>query len=326
MSTTELERCLRWHRGLGRRGRSLGFGPALWLIVVLGTCGGCTSLFGGKTEQAESEAKLRDLMKPPEPPDLIRDGTMVQGLRPVTVEGVGVVNGLPGTGGAPDPSMFRDQLVEEMKRNDVADPNQFLEMDETAMVRVITSIPPGARRGDPLDIRVMAPKEASAQDLHGGWLLDTRLREQRLLQNVVRQSDVMAIAMGSVLTRADFEPSADDALRLEGQVLAGGRVQTTRKLGLMLRPKYQHAKMAKAIADAVNRRFFFFDGTTRRGIATAIEDDFVEVEVHPRYRYNVSRMMRVVQAIGVKPGMSDSQERLAELADRLRNPVTAADA
>ena len=147
-----------------------------------------------------------------------------------------------------------------------------------------------------------------------------------MLQNVVRQSDVMAIGQGSILTRADHEPNEDETLKNEGRVLAGGRVQVTRKLGLILRPEYQHAKLSKAIADAVNRRLFFFDGTTRRGIATAIEDDFIEIEVHPRYRDNVPRMMQVIHAIGVKAEMSGRQERLADLAQRLQAPETAADA
>lgn len=297
------------------------------LLLGFSLCfGGCTSLFPGKSDEAENEARLRELMRAPEAPDLIRDGTVVQGMHPVDVDGVGAVNGLPGTGGPPDPSVFRDQLIEEMKRHDVVDPNQFLEMEESALVRVKALIPPGAKRGDPIDIHVLAPKESRAKNLHQGWLLDTRLREQRVLQNVVRQSEVMAIGMGSVLTRADYTPGSDETLQLEGRVLAGGRVQVTRKLGLILRPKFQHAKMSKAIADAVNRRFFFFDGTTRRGIAKAIEDDFIEVEVHPRYRHNVPRMMRVIQAIGVKAELAGSQERLADLAKRLSEPSTAADA
>lgn len=296
------------------------------LLALIAVSSGCTMLIPGKSEEAENEARLRDLMKAPEPPELIRDGTVVQGLRPISVEGVGAVNRLPGTGGPPDPSVFRDQLLEEMKRHDVTDPNQFLELNETALVRVLASIPPGARRGDPIDIRVVAPKESRASDIRQGWLLDTRLREQRLLQNVVRQSEVMAIGMGSLLTRADFTPSTDEAMRLEGLVLSGGRVQMTRKLGLILRPEFQHAKLAKSIADAVNRRFFFFDGTTRRGVAKAIEDDYIEVEVHPGYRHNLPRMMRVIQAIHVNPKDADRQERLAELAGRLRDPVTAADA
>ena len=293
-------------------------------VVVL-SCG-CNSLFPGRFEEADNDAKLRELMRAPDPPDLVRDGTVIQGLRPLRIEGVGAVNALPGTGGPPDPSVFRDQLLEEMKRHDVIAPNQWLEKDDTALVRVLALIPPGAKRGDLVDIRVVAPKESRVTDLHHGWLLNTRLREQRMLQNIVRQSDVLAIGQGPILTRADHQPSGDENLRNEGRILSGGRVQVTRKLGLILRPKYQHAKLSKAIADAINRRLFFFDGTTRRGIATAIEDDFIEIEVHPRYRDNVPRMMQVIQAVGIKAEMSGRQERLAELAQRLGNPETAADA
>ncbi|MBL6724598.1 MAG: flagellar basal body P-ring protein FlgI [Rubripirellula sp.] len=296
------------------------------IAIALASGTGCNALFPGRFEEAENEAKLRDLMRAPEPPDLIRDGTIIQGLSPLRIEGVGAVNALPGTGGPPDPSVFRDQLLEEMKRHDVIAPNQWLEQEDTALVRVLALIPPGARRGDLIDIRVLAPKESRVTDLHHGWLLDTRLREQRMLQNIIRQSDVLAIGQGSILTRADHEPNADESLRNEGRILSGGRVQVTRKLGLILRPEFQHAKLSKAIADAINRRLFFFDGTTRRGIATAIEDDFIEIEVHPRYRDNVPRMMQVVQAIGIKVEINGRQERLTELAQKLRVPETAADA
>jgi hypothetical protein len=269
---------------------------------------------------------MRELMRVPEPPKLIREATVPQGVKPIEVDGVGAVNGLPGTGGPADPSGFRDQLLEEMKRHDVADPNHFLELDETALVRVRATIPPGARRGDVVDVRVLAPKESRVSDLHDGWLLDTRLRQQQVLQNAIRQSEVIAIGTGQVLTRADFTPGKDGSLRIEGKVIAGGRVQVTRKLGLILRPEYQHAKMAKALSEAVNRRFFFFDGTTRRGIAKPLEDDFIELDVHPRYRDNIPRLMEVVRAIGGKGESADTQVRLTQLSDRLKDPATAADA
>ncbi len=294
-------------------------------LFTLAICG-CTSFLPGKSDGGDQDSGLRELMKVPEPPELIREATVSFGLRPIQVDGVGAVNGLAGTGGPADPSVFRDQLLEEMKRHDVADPNHFLEMEETALVRVRATIPPGARRGDPIDVRVFAPKESRASDLHDGWLLDTRLRQQQLLQNIVRKSEVMAIGMGPLLTRADYTPGEDERLKVEGSILAGGRVQVTRKLGLILRPEYQHAKMASALSGAVNRRFFFFDGTTRRGIAKPLEDDFIEIEVHPRYRDSIPRMMEVVRAIGALPESSDTQTRLADLANRLKNPATAADA
>lgn len=294
------------------------------LILLIGLPSGC-NLITGKGDR-DSTTKLQELMKVPELPDLIRDATVIQGLRPIQVIGVGVVNGLPGTGGPANPSQFRDELLEEMKRRDIKDPNHFLELDNTALVRIQATIPPGARRNDPVDIIVRAPNESVVSNLNDGWLLDTRLRQQRFLQNKVRKSEVMAIGTGPVLTRSSYTPGEDSTLKTEGTILSGGRIQITRKLGLVLSPEYQHAKTSAALATAINRRFFFFDGTTRRGIAKAKEDDFVEMETHPRYRHNIHRMMAVIQAISTAPESSATQTRLAELASMLTNPATAADA
>ena len=300
-------------------------GPFI-IACILGTFAGCSSLWPGKSGESEKESGLQELLKMPEPPDLIREAAVARGMQSIQVDGIAVVNQLPGTGGPANPSAYRAQLLEEMKHHKVTDPNQFLELDSTAMVRVRAVVPPGARRGDPLDLRIIAPPESKISDLHGGWLLDTRLRHQQRVQSTVRQSEVMVIGMGSMLTRADIASSEDEALKHEGVVLAGGRVQATRNLGLVLRPEYQHVRMSANIAAAVNRRFFFFDGTTRRGIAKAIEDDYVEIEVHPRYRENEQRLMAVIRAIAVEGESSRTQTRLAELSRRLQEPATAADA
>ena len=108
------------------------------------------------------------------------------------------VNGLPSTGGPANPSQFRDELLEEMKRRDIKDPNHFLELDNTALVRIQATIPPGARRNDPVDLVVRAPNESVVSDLNDGWLLDTRLRQQRYLQNKIRKSEVMALSPDEV--------------------------------------------------------------------------------------------------------------------------------
>ncbi len=78
--------------------------PMIWFT-------GCSSLWRGNTEESDQAAALKELMAAPDPPDLIRDATAPHGMRPIEVDGVGVVNGLPGTGGPPDPSRFRDELI-----------------------------------------------------------------------------------------------------------------------------------------------------------------------------------------------------------------------
>ncbi|MEM1068363.1 MAG: flagellar basal body P-ring protein FlgI [Planctomycetota bacterium] len=298
---------------------------SLLLSPMMLTSTGCSSLWKN-ADEAEREARLAELMDVPEPPQWIGDASAPFGMRPLEVDGVGAVNQLPGTGGPADPSPYRESLIEEMKRHDVVDPNHFLESTETALVRVRATIPPGAQRGDPLDLRVLAPAESRASNLHHGWLLDTRLRQQQVIQNRVKQSDVLAIGVGPVLTRADYSAGDDSTMNLEGNVLSGGRVQVSRKLGLVLKPEFQHAKTANLLSDSINRRFFFFDGTTRRGISKPLEDDYIEIDVHPRYRNNLQRMIQVVLSIRGDASSVDMQSQLAELSDQLREPARARDA
>ena len=298
----------------------------VWITLSLTAAGGCTSFWKRDQNDPSNNPKLAKLLKVPDPPDLIREAAIPHGMQSVRVNGVAIVNALPDSGGPALPSTFRDMLLEEMKRKEIPNPNDFLELNTTALVQVLGTIPPGSRRGDTIDLEILTPTKTEATDLHGGWLLDTRLRHQKVLDSAVRSSDVLAVGTGPVLTRGDHEGEADGALRVQGTGLSGGVVQNDRKLGLVLRPDFQHVKMSAAIAQAINHRFYFFDGSTRRGIAEPIEDDFIQLDVHPRYRNSVSRLMAVIRAIGVAPESSNTQVRLTELGERMKLPAKAADA
>ena len=291
---------------------------------------GCSSFWGGKSDDPTDSA-FKQLMTVPKTPELIRDAAVSRGLHLVQVDGIGAVVKLAGTGGPADPSQFRDELIEEMKRQNVRQPNRFLESKENALVRVRAVIPPGARRGDPIDIKVLAPEESNVSDLRGGWMLDTRLRQQlrlkkRMMRSSVRSGEVLAIGAGPVVTRAAHTIGDDVTSRVEGNIISGGRVQKDRNLSLVLRPEFKHVHTATQISDAINHRFFFFDGETRRGIAKPKEDDYIEIDLHPRYRHNPFRMMEVIKAIGVEKESSKTQSRLARLAAELSDPATAANA
>jgi flagellar basal body P-ring protein FlgI len=293
-------------------------------LVLLLVCG-CSSMIPGQHKDDKTN-KVEELLRIPDLPDLVREAGVSRGLESISIESVAAVNGLPGTGGPADPSPYRDQLIEEMKHFDIKEPNEFLELKETALVVVEGTVPAGARRGDPIDLRIRTPERSNVTDLHSGWLMDTRMRHQQVLKNAVRQSEVMAIGIGPVITRTDVYGGADATHKTEGYVVGGGRIQIDRKLGLILRPEYKHVKVSATLAKAINQRFYFFDGTTRRGVAKAIEDDYIEVEVHPRYRGQEARFMAIVGAIGVDADGKNGQTRLAELSNRLKEPTTAADA
>ncbi|OYP34479.1 hypothetical protein CGZ80_15345 [Rhodopirellula sp. MGV] len=291
--------------------------------VALAVIGGC-SLFKGKNEGEEK--KLTNLLDVPTPPEFIREAAAPRGLSPIRVSGVGLVNSLAGTGGPADPSPYRDQLVDEMRRNNIKDAFKILEQTDNALVRVMGTIPPGAKRGDPIDLVVESPLDANADTLHGGWLLETRLRQQKILGGRVRQGDLMGMGTGAVLPRSAYESGDDPRLATQGFILGGGTVQESRQMGFVIRPEYQHVKVATKIAAAINRRFFFFDGTTRRGVAKPVEDDYIEVEVHPRYEDSLGRYVSVLRALVIDTSASAQQERLRRLASELNNPAKAADA
>ena len=285
---------------------------------------GCSLFNAG----SDTDGKLagKKLLSPPDPPELIREAAAPRGLNPIRVDGVGMMNSLAGTGGPVDPSPYREQLIDEMRRNDVPSPNEILERDSNSIVHVRATVPPGARRGDAIDLVITSPPGSNVKDLQGGWLLDTRLRLQQVIQGRVRKGDILGIGTGPILTRGAIEGGEDSRLKTEGVILGGGRIQKDRKMGMVLRPEYQHVKVATDISDAINRRFFFFDGTTRRGVSKPVEDDYIELELHPRYEGSLGRYIAVVRAIGIDSDWANQHERLQRLAKMLEDPTTAADA
>ncbi len=295
-------------------------GRRLLLATMLAATGGC-AMFRG--DSGDENAELNKLMSVPELPPRIGEAAVPRGLEPLKIDGVGLITGLPGTGGATEPSPFRDLLIDEIKRNDVADPDRVLETDDTAMVQVRCLVPPGARRGDNVDAILVSSPGTTAKNLRGGYLLKARLRQQKIIQGQVRRSDVMAIAGGPVLTEASYRPGSD-AADVNGTILSGVQISVDRPLTLVIRPEFSHAKTSARIATVINDRFFFFDGSNRRGIAKAIEDDHLKVEVHPRYRENVPRMMSVIASIDPRGDARHVQPQLADCAARLKLPATAA--
>lgn len=292
-------------------------------LVMTGLLTGCSSLTNKSKSDDSSVAKLLEV---PETPELIREAAAPRGLNPIQITGVGLMNSLSGTGGPADPSPYRDQLIEEMRRNDVKSPNEILEDDSNAIVRIHGTVPAGAKRGDLIDLNVDSPAGSNASDLHGGWLLDARMRLEQLIQGRVRKGDVLAMGTGPILTRAAFDTTADERMKTQGVILGGGTVQKSRNMGLVLRPEFQHVKVSSDIAAAINRRFFFFDGTTRRGVAKAVEDDYIELELHPRYEDALGRYIAVVRAIAIDTRIANAQSRLQKLSTLLEDPATAADA
>ena len=97
-------------------------------------------------------------------------------------------------------------------------------------------------------------------------------------------------------------------------------------MGLLIRTDGKSVFLSKQIGDAVNRRFHNYSKGVQQGVATPHTDALIELQPHPRYKYNVSRYMRVVRSIAVKESIDEQQGRLRLLEKQLLDPVTSSTA
>lgn len=179
-----------------RRTRSVVGSGLPWLLMVcLVPVLGCQDLglTGLSLDQLTFETKTKDKskerfdegfdlddQKEVQPP-FIGDYVTVSGLNLVTLEGVGLVTGLDGTGGDPPPSQFRTQLLDDMRRRDIPDPNRIISSPSTALVIVRAYLPPLVQPGDRFDVEIRVPDGSTVTSLNGGWLLECRLTERAIV-------------------------------------------------------------------------------------------------------------------------------------------------
>ncbi len=292
--------------------------PAL-VAAVLAAAWGCSRPVL-RSSELDDKAPEADA---PEVP-LVGDAVHPHGMNYVKVEGVSLVTNLDGTGEDPQPGAVRAALLSEMQRHGVARPAQLLASADTALVIVRAYLRPGLQKGDRFDVEVQLPSQNETVSLRGGWLLETRLTEIAMLGQQLRTGHLFGIAKGPVLV----DPSAPpDSPRVKsGRVLSGGVARKSRSLGLSVDTPYRSLDTIKRIAAAVNGRFHTYVRGTRRGVASPKTDDYIELIVHPRYKGNVSRYMRVIRHIAFRETPDQRMRRLAVLERQLANPITSATA
>jgi len=264
--------------------------------------------------------------------DLTSSSTLVShvahpyGLGYVKLEAVSMAAGLAGTGEDPAPSPQRAALMDEMQRREVENPKQVLASPDTALVLVRGFLRPGIQAGDRFDIEVRTSLRSVATSLRGGNLLETRLSEMAVLGNQIRKGHMMAVAKGAILVDPTADSDEKSALSTKGRVLGGGIVTKSRNLGLILDHDRQSVRLSQKVGKAINNRFHSYIEGQKRGVATPKTDEFVELALHPRYKDNVSRYMRVVRSLALDESALERQSRLQLLRTQLLDPVTSATA
>ncbi len=115
-------------------------------------------------------------------------------------------------------------------------------------------------------------------------------------------------------------------LKTRGKVLGGAVVSVPRELGLIVRDEHLSVRTSAAIGEAINGRFHIYTNGDKQGVATPRRDTFISLAVHPRYRDNLTRYIRVIQNIPVRETPQALSVRLQALGARLLQPVTASEA
>jgi len=244
----------------------------------------------------------------------------------VRVEAVGLVTGLHGTGSDPAPSPQRDALLEEMRIRGIANPNSVLASGDVSLVLVQAILRPGVQKGDRFDVEIRVPSQSETTSLRGGYLLETRLTEMRVLGNRVHYGDPLALVQGPVMIDPAANPKKDRILMCRGRILGGGVAMKTRPLGLVLKPDHQNVMISSRVANAVNKRFNTFQGGIKTGVATAKTHQYIALLVHPRYKDNIPRYLQLIRALPISESAPERMQRIAVLQNKLLVPATSADA
>jgi flagellar basal body P-ring protein FlgI len=257
---------------------------------------------------------------------LVGDVAVPLGREALAVDGVGLVVGLPGTGSDPPASIYRTKLLDEMRKRGVDKPEQLLASPNTALVLVRGYLRPGVQQGDQLDVEVRVPDRNETASLRGGYLMPTQLSQSLAIEGALHEGKLEAVAKGPIMIDPGADLKSDPSAAKQGRILGGGLAVKSHTLALVLKPDFQQVKWSAWVDHAIERRFQAPGRGKKEDASKLASKELIELKVNPRYKDNVSRFLRVVQALPLKETPGQRVDRLNRLERQLLDPVTAATA
>ncbi|HZY86272.1 MAG TPA: flagellar basal body P-ring protein FlgI [Gemmataceae bacterium] len=271
----------------------------------------------------------------------IGDVSVVGNAQPIALGGVGLVVGLEGTGGPCTADGYRAMLEDDLRKEGVKNVKEVLASSSCALVVVTAQLPPGACKGDPLDVVVTLPPGSQATSLRGGTLHPCRLFNYDFAGNLSPgYAGAAGMLKGHALGRAEGPVlvgvgDGDEAARTrQGRLWGGGRCEAEQPFTLLMNPDQQFARVASQVADRVNETFpAALRSGPDHGVATAQNKFGVLLRVPAPYRLNLPRYLRVVRLIPLEGALDaptkagDHRTYRQRLGDDLLDPartVTAA--
>lgn len=298
----------------------------LLLSLFFGTVlfSGCSNLSAKKKDESSIPDKLMADMENGRSM-LIGDYTNIGNLHTVEIRGVGLVHGLAGTGSDDINSLERKMVYDDMTKLGVRDVRAILADPSTAVVNILGHLRPGIQEGDLFDVEVSLPYESDAKSLRGGWLMKASLKEMLILDGDLRDSGTLAYVEGPILVDPLASETADPTGLKKGYILSGARAKATREIFLTMKAGNESAFFTDRIAKEINNRFYISTGQ-KKGMATPKSDSLIVLDVHPSYRNNVARYVKVVQSIACYENQQKQFRRLERLKAELLIPDRAQNA
>ena len=90
--------------------------------------------------------------------------------------------------------------------------------------------------------------------------METRLRQLAVLNNEIREGNLLGLAEGPLLVDPPRTGDPDPVRECRARILGGGVCLVSRPVALLLKPDFQAARYSAQVATAINRRFHTFNG------------------------------------------------------------------
>lgn len=287
------------------------------LVFVLIAVIGCSSLKNGNKDEP---IKLSD--EDMSPARLVGDFSAPVGTSPIEIGGFGIVVNLANTGSVEGPSYERTQVYQELQRQNIPNVSELISSKTTTLVRIRAVLGAGTQEGDVLDAEVVCLAGSDAESLRGGYLIPTTLKEIAAIDGSPKQGFPIAKVEGAVLLPL---PGSDKPTPMEltrGKILGGVKLLKNRPMGLGIKTEKQSYFISTRMTKVVNDRFFIPE-SMNKSIATAKRPDYIDLAVHPSYRNNISRYLRIVQSISMFSDAAQRIDRINQLETELLDPKTA---
>ena len=293
----------------------------LSVIVFLGliVLSGC-NLIGRSKKPKPTPVKPypmnRNLMKYAAPGTSSRNALLVMGF--------GLVYNLGDNGCVEVDSPHRRHVIEELKRSMKVDsPSQWIDSKDTAIVMVQAKIPPGIRKGEPLDVEITLPPGSECRSLQGGILHQTVLTEMYEIGSSFKRGNNWATVEGPIL----LDPNIDkNTAQYEKRAILLGKAECRydRDFNLTLydegRNESQLAIIASELERRINKRFKIEGEPTGVAKARSQPEVNVSVKMHPHYREVPNRYLAVIMSIRCFENETQQAQRFEDLKQELLDP------